>query len=55
MLRGWLSVSFLGVSGCMLGVVMVYFWGYKGDGFRFFGIFEEGVYGIVFLVFVFVM
>ncbi|KAH8170248.1 rhomboid family protein [Sarocladium implicatum] len=48
-LRGWLSVSSLGASGSTLGIVTAYFWAHRGDGFKFLGMPEEGVHGIVFL------
>lgn len=50
--RGWLSVSSLGASGCTLGILTAYLWGHRGDGFKFFGMPEEGVHGIVFLALV---
>lgn len=51
-LRGWLAVSSLGASGSTLGIVAAYFWKHRGDGFKFLGMPEEGVHGIVFLALV---
>ncbi|KAK0387574.1 hypothetical protein NLU13_3820 [Sarocladium strictum] len=51
-LRGWLSVSSLGASGCTLGVLTAYFWGHRDDGYRLFGLPQDGVPGIVLLALV---
>lgn len=53
-LRGWLSVTSLGASGATLGVCSAFFWEHRNDGFRFFGLPEDGVHGIVFLALLFV-
>ncbi|KAG5980194.1 hypothetical protein E4U55_004285 [Claviceps digitariae] len=48
-LRGWLTVTSLGASGATLGLCSAYFWEHRGDGFRIFGLPQDGVHGIVFL------
>ncbi|KAJ4174023.1 hypothetical protein NW754_013013 [Fusarium falciforme] len=53
-LRGWLSITSLGASGATLGLCSAYFWEHRDDGFRFFGLPENGVHGIVFLALLFV-
>lgn len=48
-LRGWLSISSHGASAGTLGVMAAYFWAHRMDGFKFLGLPEDGVHGIVFL------
>jgi rhomboid-like protein len=48
-LRGWLTTTTLGASGATLGLLAAYFWEHRDDGFRFGGLPENGVHGIVFL------
>jgi rhomboid-like protein len=48
-LRGWLTVTSLGASGATLGLLSAYFWEHREDGFRFGGLPENGVHGIIFL------
>lgn len=53
-LRGWLTVTSLGASGATLGLCASYFWGHRNDGFKVFGLPQDGVHGIVFLALLFV-
>ncbi|KPM38082.1 hypothetical protein AK830_g8496 [Neonectria ditissima] len=53
-LRGWLHLSSLGASGATLGLLSAYFWEHRTDGFKVFGLPENGVHGIVFLALLFV-
>lgn len=46
--RGWLGVTTLGASGGMFGVCSAYFWEHRKDGFKLFGLPDNGVHGIVF-------
>jgi rhomboid-like protein len=48
-LRGWLTVTSLGASGATLGLCSAYFWEHRSDGFKIFGLPQDGVHGIVFL------
>ncbi|KAH6610451.1 rhomboid family [Trichoderma cornu-damae] len=48
-LRGWLTVTSLGASGATLGLCSAYFWEHRTDGFKIFGLPQDGVHGIVFL------
>ena len=48
-LRGWLTITSLGASGATLGVMSAYFWEHRTDGFKIFGLPQDGVHGIVFL------
>ncbi|KAL7798511.1 hypothetical protein V8C37DRAFT_368109 [Trichoderma ceciliae] len=48
-LRGWLTVTSLGASGATLGLCSAYFWEHRADGFKIFGLPQDGVHGIVFL------
>ena len=48
-LRGWLTVTSLGASGATLGLCSAYFWEHRNDGFKIFGLPNDGVHGIVFL------
>jgi rhomboid-like protein len=48
-LRGWLTVTSLGASGATLGLCSAYFWQHRNDGFKIFGLPQDGVHGIVFL------
>ncbi|KAI9171368.1 Rhomboid protein [Paramyrothecium foliicola] len=48
-LRGWLTVTSLGASGATLGLLSAYFWEHRNDGFRFGGLPDTGVHGIIFL------
>ncbi|KAF5019833.1 hypothetical protein F66182_8146 [Fusarium sp. NRRL 66182] len=48
-LRGMLGVTTLGASAATLGVCAAYFWGHRLDGFKFFGLPQDGVPGIIFL------
>lgn len=48
-LRGWLTVTSLGASGATLGLCSAYFWEHRMDGFKIFGLPQDGVHGIVFL------
>lgn len=47
-LRGMLGTTTLGASGATLGLCAAYFWEHRMDGFRFFGLPEHGVHGIIF-------
>ncbi|KFA53557.1 hypothetical protein S40293_09147 [Stachybotrys chartarum IBT 40293] len=47
--RGVLGVTSLGASGAVHGICGAYFWEHRNDGFRFFGLPDEGVHGVVFL------
>ncbi|KAM5355797.1 hypothetical protein ACJ41O_002443 [Fusarium nematophilum] len=53
-LRGWLTITSLGASGATLGLCSAYFWEHRNDGFRIFGLPQDGVHGIVFLALLFV-
>lgn len=53
-LRGMLHVTTLGASGATLGLLSAYFWEHRDDGFRFAGLPQEGVHGIIFLALLFV-
>ncbi|KAH7170882.1 hypothetical protein EDB81DRAFT_182608 [Dactylonectria macrodidyma] len=53
-LRGWMHISSLGASGANLGLCSAYFWDHRTDGFKFFGLPQDGVHGIVFLALLFV-
>ncbi|KAH7162996.1 hypothetical protein B0J13DRAFT_26447 [Dactylonectria estremocensis] len=53
-LRGWMHISSLGASGANLGVCSAYFWDHRTDGFKIFGLPQDGVHGIVFLALLFV-
>jgi rhomboid-like protein len=44
-----LGVTTLGASAATLGVCAAYFWDHRLDGFRFFGLPQDGVPGIIFL------
>ncbi|KAI9904914.1 hypothetical protein N3K66_001443 [Trichothecium roseum] len=46
---GMLGVYTLGASGANMGLCAAYFWLHRDDGFRFVGLPEDGVHGIVFL------
>ncbi|KAL7946322.1 hypothetical protein V8C42DRAFT_320257 [Trichoderma barbatum] len=48
-LRGWITVTSLGASGATLGLCSAYFWEHRSDGFKIFGLPQDGVHGIVFL------
>ncbi|KAL6826952.1 hypothetical protein J3E69DRAFT_332594 [Trichoderma sp. SZMC 28015] len=48
-LRGWVTVTSLGASGATLGLCSAYFWEHRSDGFKIFGLPQDGVHGIVFL------
>ncbi|KAM0440199.1 hypothetical protein ACHAQK_005997 [Fusarium lateritium] len=48
-MRGMLGVTTLGASAATLGVCAAYFWDHRLDGFRFFGLPQDGVPGIIFL------
>ncbi|KAF4958178.1 hypothetical protein FSARC_11062 [Fusarium sarcochroum] len=48
-LRGMLGVTTLGASAATLGVCAAYFWSHRLDGFRFFGLPQDGVPGVIFL------
>ncbi|KAM3448062.1 hypothetical protein MY3296_008139 [Beauveria thailandica] len=48
-LRGMLGTTTLGGSGAMLGLCAAYFWEHRLDGFKFLGLPENGVHGIIFL------
>ncbi|KAK5990605.1 Mitochondrial distribution and morphology protein 37 [Cladobotryum mycophilum] len=48
-LRGWITVTSLGASGATLGLCSAYFWEHRTDGFKIFGLPQDGVHGIVFL------
>ncbi|OAA73456.1 rhomboid family protein [Cordyceps fumosorosea ARSEF 2679] len=48
-LRGMLGTTTMGGSGATLGLCAAYFWAHRSDGFRFLGLPEGGVHGIVFL------
>lgn len=50
-LRGALGVTSLGASGATWGLIAAYFWGHATDGFRFFGLPQDGVPGVIFLGF----
>lgn len=54
-LRGWLNVTALGASGATLGLCSAYFWEHRMDGFKIFGLPEDGVHGIVFLALILAM
>lgn len=47
--RGLLHISTLGSSGATLGLCAAYFYEHRDDGFRFFGLPDGGVHGIVLL------
>ncbi|RGP74317.1 rhomboid [Fusarium longipes] len=47
--RGMLGVTTLGASAATLGVCAAFFWDHRLDGFRFFGLPQDGVPGIIFL------
>lgn len=47
--RGALGVTSLGASGATWGLIAAYFWGHATDRFRFFGLPDEGVHGVIFL------
>ncbi|KAI5466154.1 hypothetical protein BGZ63DRAFT_375445 [Mariannaea sp. PMI_226] len=53
-LRGWLELTSLGASGAVLGLCSAYFWEHRTDGFKLFGLPQDGVHGIVFLALLFV-
>ncbi|KAF4469928.1 rhomboid [Fusarium albosuccineum] len=53
-LRGWLTVTSLGASGATLGLCSAFFWEHRNDGFKIFGLPQDGVHGIVFLALLFV-
>ncbi|KAH6898491.1 hypothetical protein B0T10DRAFT_535241 [Thelonectria olida] len=53
-LRGWLGLTSLGASGAVLGLCSAYFWEHRTDGFKIFGLPQDGVHGIVFLALLFV-
>ncbi|KAM0564368.1 hypothetical protein ACHAPJ_000581 [Fusarium lateritium] len=53
-LRGMLGVTTLGASAATLGVCAAYFWSHRLDGFRFFGLPQDGVPGVIFLALMFV-
>ncbi|KAH6998115.1 hypothetical protein BKA56DRAFT_664739 [Ilyonectria sp. MPI-CAGE-AT-0026] len=53
-LRGWMHLSSLGASGAGLGLCAAYFWEHRTDGFKIFGLPQDGVHGIVFLALLFV-
>jgi rhomboid-like protein len=44
-----LGVTTLGASAATLGVCAAYFWEHRLDGYRFFGLPQDGVPGIIFL------
>lgn len=46
-LRGWLTATSLGASGVTHGLCAAYFWEHRDDGFRFFGVPDDGVHGII--------
>lgn len=46
---GMLGVYTLGASGANMGLCAAYFWLHRDDGFRFLGLPEDGVHGVVFL------
>ncbi|KAF4345576.1 rhomboid [Fusarium beomiforme] len=48
-LRGMLGVTTLGASAATLGVCAAYFWDHRLDGYRIFGLPQDGVPGIIFL------
>ncbi|GKU00136.1 rhomboid [Fusarium langsethiae] len=48
-IRGMLGVTTLGASAATLGVCAAFFWDHRLDGFRFFGLPQDGVPGIIFL------
>lgn len=48
-LRGMLGTTTIGGSGATLGLCAAYFWEHRMDGFKFFGLPENGVHGIIFL------
>ncbi|KAF9774520.1 hypothetical protein IL306_007474 [Fusarium sp. DS 682] len=48
-MRGMLGVTTLGASAATLGVCAAYFWDHRLDGYRFFGLPQDGVPGIIFL------
>ncbi|CCT62470.1 related to mitochondrial rhomboid protease [Fusarium fujikuroi] len=48
-MRGMLGVTTLGASAATLGVCAAYFWEHRLDGYRFFGLPQDGVPGIIFL------
>ncbi|ATY58257.1 rhomboid family [Cordyceps militaris] len=48
-LRGMLGTTTIGGSGATLGLCAAYFWEHRMDGFKFFGLPEHGVHGIIFL------
>ncbi|KAF7545863.1 hypothetical protein G7Z17_g8844 [Cylindrodendrum hubeiense] len=53
-LRGWLHISSLGASAATMGLCSAYFWEHRTDGFKIFGLPQDGVHGIVFLALLFV-
>ncbi|XWW92656.1 hypothetical protein V2A60_000581 [Cordyceps javanica] len=48
-LRGMLGTTTIGGSGATLGLCAAYFWEHRMDGFKFFGLPENGVHGVIFL------
>ncbi|KAJ6790189.1 hypothetical protein PWT90_07895 [Aphanocladium album] len=48
-LRGMLGTTTIGASGATLGLCAAYFWEHRMDGFKFFGLPDNGVHGIIFL------
>ncbi|KAJ4163883.1 hypothetical protein LMH87_005587 [Akanthomyces muscarius] len=48
-LRGMLGTTTIGGSGATLGLCAAYFWEHRMDGFKFFGLPEHGVHGVIFL------
>ncbi|KAL6919245.1 hypothetical protein ACHAPO_004357 [Fusarium lateritium] len=51
-MRGMLGVTTLGASAATLGVCAAFFWDHRLDGFKFFGLPQDGVPGIIFLALV---